>query len=136
MREGDANTRYFHLYANHHRRRSYITQLKVEDSWIQSHDEMSEAIAVYYENLSGKLAHRAHSLDPDALNVQVHDLSSLEACFFEQEVWEAIRSLPVDKAPGPNGFIALFYQQFWSIIKPDVMVAIFKLGSLAGNSFF
>lgn len=30
LREGDANTPYFHLHANHHRRRSYITHLKVE----------------------------------------------------------------------------------------------------------
>lgn len=49
---------------------------------------------------------------------------------------EAIRSLPAEKALGLDGFIALFYQQCWPIIKPDAMAAILKLGSLAGNSFF
>lgn len=77
----------------------------------------------------------AHTLDLDVLNIQVHDLDALETCFTEQEVWDAICSLPADKAPGPDGFIALFYQQCWAIIKSDVMAAIHKLGSLAGNSF-
>lgn len=90
---------------------------------------MSEALAGFYENLIGKLAHRSHSLDLDVLHVPAHDLSSLEACFSEQEVWEAIRSLPAEKAPGSDSFIVLFYQQCWSIIKPDVMAVIFKLGS-------
>lgn len=111
LREGDANSHYFHLHANHHRRCSYITQLKVEDTWIQSHVEMSEAFAAFYENLFGKPADRSHSLDLDILNVPVHDLPSLDACFFEQEVWEAIRNLSAEKPLGPDGFIALFYQK-------------------------
>lgn len=86
MREGDANTHFFHLHANHRRRCSYITRLKVGDSWIQSHDDMSEALAVHFENLIGKPARRSHSLDLEALNFPVHDLYSLGIGFIEHEV--------------------------------------------------
>lgn len=49
LSEGDANTHFFHLHANHRRRCNFITQLKVGDDWIQSHDEISEALAVHFE---------------------------------------------------------------------------------------
>lgn len=83
----------------------------------------------------GKPALKAHALDLDVLNIPVHDLSSLEAVFTEQEVCDAISSLPAEKATRPNGFTAMFYQQCWSIIKTDGMAAVLKLGSLAGQNF-
>lgn len=96
---------------------------------------MEEAFHGFFVNLIGKPVPRSHTLDLDYLNVPSHDLSSLEAHFTEDEVWEAIKSLPSEKALGPDGFIALFYQKCWGIIKDDVMAAIYKLGNLAGNYF-
>eukprot|EP00253_Pinus_taeda_P012273 PITA_12273 len=37
-----------------------------------------------------------------------------------EEVEEAIRSMPNDKAPGPDGFTINFYKACWSIVKQDV----------------
>lgn len=61
LREGDANTHFSHLHANHCQRRYYITQLKVEGSWIQSQAEISKAFATFYENLTGKPVVRSHT---------------------------------------------------------------------------
>ena len=36
--------------------------------------------------------------------------SSLDVCFTEDEVWQAIQDMLVDKAPGPDGFTGLFYR--------------------------
>jgi hypothetical protein len=33
----------------------------------------------------------------------------LEAIFTEDEVWTVIKDLPKDRAPGPDGFIGVFY---------------------------
>jgi hypothetical protein len=55
--------------------------------------------------------------------VHSHDLSGLEVPFTEKEVWGAIRSQELDKAPGPDGFTCHFYASCWSIIKADVMEA-------------
>jgi hypothetical protein len=42
----------------------------------------------------------------------------------EEEIFEAINSLGSIKAPGPDGFTALFYKKHWSIIKAEVLLYI------------
>jgi hypothetical protein len=64
------------------------------------------------------------TIDLDALGVTSHDMATLDAPFFEDEVWESIKRLPSDKAPGPDGFTCHFYKTCWSIIKMDIMAAI------------
>jgi hypothetical protein len=51
------------------------------------------------------------------------DLSALEAHFTDEEVWEAIRAMPPNKSPGPDGFTSEFYRHCWPIIKVDIMAA-------------
>jgi hypothetical protein len=43
---------------------------------------------------------------------------------FSEEVWETIKQLPSDKAPGLDGFAGSFYRFCWDIIKNDVMLAV------------
>lgn len=88
---------------------------------------MSDALAVHFEKLIGQLVCRSHPLDLVALNVQVHDLHVLELGFTKQEVWDAIKSILAEKAPGPDGFTVMFYQQCWPTIKIEIMVAVYKL---------
>jgi hypothetical protein len=45
----------------------------------------------------------------------------LLAPFTEKEGREAIFSMEHNKAPGPDGFPAEFYQHFWETIKGDLM---------------
>jgi len=49
----------------------------------------------------------------------------LTADFIEKEVRNAIFQMKHNKAPGPDGFPAEFYQVFWSLIKDDLM-AMFR----------
>jgi hypothetical protein len=46
---------------------------------------------------------------------------------FEQEVWEVVRDLNGDKAPGLDGFTMafFFFQQCWCVVKEDI-IAVFK----------
>ena len=55
------------------------------------------------------------------------DLRELELPFSELEVWETIKKMPLDKAPGPDGFMGRFYKDCWSVIKEDVMAALHVL---------
>jgi hypothetical protein len=52
-----------------------------------------------------------------------NDLLTVE--FSENEVREAIFQMKHNKAPGPDGFPAEFYQVFWSLIRNDLM-ALFR----------
>ena len=45
----------------------------------------------------------------------------LTAPFTEKEIRDAIFDMEHNKAPGPDGFPAEFYQQFWDVIKGDLM---------------
>jgi hypothetical protein len=44
------------------------------------------------------------------LGIVALDLSELEADISEEEVWDAIKALPSDKAPCPDGFTGAFYK--------------------------
>ena len=43
--------------------------------------------------------------------------------------------MPADRAPGPDGFIGLFFQKAWEIIKVDVIAALHKLFIGNGRGF-
>jgi hypothetical protein len=63
------------------------------------------------------------------------DLEDLERLITEAEVWDVVKELPSDRALGPDGFIGIFYQKAWSIIKGDVMRALTKLSVGDGRGF-
>ena len=48
--------------------------------------------------------------------------SLLTAPFFEEEVRKAVFLMAHNKAPGPDGFPAEFYQNFWEVIKQDLLL--------------
>jgi len=55
------------------------------------------------------------------------DLSALDDPITEDEVWQTIKNLPADRAPGPDGYTGRFYKSCWQIIKSDLMAAILTL---------
>ena len=67
----------------------------------------------------------------------VTDQAGKEAAFYDtyKEIWAVIRIMPADRAPGPDGFIGLFFQKAWEIIKVDVIAALHKLFIGNGRGF-
>lgn len=58
------------------------------------------------------------------LGITAINLTDLEADITADEVRAAIKELPADRAPGPDGYTGEFYKTAWSIIKDDVLEAI------------
>ena len=73
---------------------------------------------------------RTRDFNWDALQLQNPYLTSLDDPFSEQEILHAIKQLPSDKAPGPDGFSGLFFKSCWNIIKQDVVAAVNSFHSL------
>jgi hypothetical protein len=47
------------------------------------------------------------------------NLNKLSAPFTEKEIDQVVALLPIDKAPGPDGFNGCFMKSCWNIIKFD-----------------
>ncbi|KAK1630801.1 hypothetical protein QYE76_005116 [Lolium multiflorum] len=74
-------------------------------------------------------------MELETLEIPTMDLHELERMFSEEEVWNTIRELPSDRAPGPDGFTGAFYQRAWPVIKHDIMAGVRKLGVGDGRGF-
>ncbi|WVZ77498.1 hypothetical protein U9M48_025357 [Paspalum notatum var. saurae] len=122
--EGDANTRYFHILARGKKKRIFIPQLKIDGVQVADHEAMEQAVFSHFQGVFGSSMHRPHGLNLGELGYERTDLSSLDVPFTEEEVWAAIRDMPSDRAPGPDGFNRAFYKAAWGTIKQDIMAAL------------
>jgi hypothetical protein len=128
LREGDANTKLFHLHSHHHKQKIFIAKLISGDQICTSHEDKAQVIDAYYEEVLGSNLYREQTINLNELGVPSFELSVLDAPFTE-EVWATIKALPSDKAPGPDGLIGRFYKVCWSLIKQDIMAAISAIWS-------
>lgn len=127
LREGDANSKLFHITANGRRTRNFIPAIRSGNELVMHQAKKVEIFTEAFLQLIGNIHAREHGLDLDALELPRHDLSSLEDMITEEEVWKVIKELPADRAPGTDGFIGAFYQRAWQVIKRDVMAGIMNL---------
>jgi hypothetical protein len=135
LREGDANTKLFHAVANGRRTKNYIAAVRLGDEMSTTQERKNEVFTEAFERLIGSMQTREHTVDLEALNIPVTDLRELDAMFTEEEVWNTIREMPSDRAPGPDGFTGAFYQRAWPIIKGDILAGLMKLGVGDGRGF-
>jgi hypothetical protein len=122
LAEGDANTAFFHLHAKYCKGKNFVGNLIFDDGSVKtSHGDKLEVISEFFHKLLGCSPDRAHTIDLAQLDIPTHDLTSLDSSFTEDEVWKTVLSLPLNKAPGPNGFTGKFYKSCWQIIKGEIM---------------
>lgn len=72
-------------------------------------ENKAEIIDDFYYNLLGWNVARENTVNLAALGIPSHEVSELDAPFFEEEVWNTIKVLPREKEPGPDGFTGSFY---------------------------
>ena len=75
------------------------------------------------------LSSSAPPIEDEALNlfapvITAEDNLFLCAILLEEEVVQALSSLGSSKALGPDGFIALFYKKYWSVVKDELLGCI------------
>ncbi|KAJ1287483.1 hypothetical protein BS78_02G013300 [Paspalum vaginatum] len=136
LEAGDANTKLFHLQACHRSRKNFIADLHVDGRTVSEPNLMSSELFAHFNEVLGKEYSRLHGINLQRLNLPEVDLEGLDYCFSEEEIWNVIRELPSEKAPGPDGFTGLFYRVAWPIIKGDVINAFNAFWSLDHRSLF
>lgn len=101
LKEGDANTS-FHQQARFRKKKNFIAKLQTETSLAVTQEEKHAAVLEFYETALGTAENRSLTLDLNEIGMQQHDLASLDILFIEEEIWTAVKDLPLDKAPGPD----------------------------------
>ena len=66
------------------------------------------------------------TLRHDIPQVSVEENEILVAPFSEEEVKVAVFDMEHNKASGPDGFPAEFYQFFWEVVKTDLMSLFYE----------
>lgn len=110
LKDGDANTSFFHKQASCRRRKNFIYRLKDGNQVVTSQQEKHQILFDYFDSVLGTAAQRPCTLELPAFHRAGTDLSALDVPFTEEEVWATIRSLPADRAPGPDGYTGKFYK--------------------------
>ncbi|XP_048622886.1 uncharacterized protein LOC106383217 [Brassica napus] len=129
LREGDKNTKFFHALTKQRRARNKITQLLDANGNIVEDEEGLVAIATSYfrqifESSIPEDIEEALSEVPTTVTGSMND--NLTAPVSDWEVKLALFAMHPDKAPGPDGMTALFYQKFWDIVKEDLTLMVNK----------
>jgi hypothetical protein len=123
IKESDTPTAFFHAHANTRCQRNHIRSLRHGDLTLLSEDDKAAMIFDFFnEVLASPQAHSCKIMF-EALGLPSLELSAMGTRFSKEEVWTVIKGLPSDKAPGPNGFTARFFQSVWPVIKHDVISA-------------
>ncbi|XP_048605708.1 uncharacterized protein LOC106424118 [Brassica napus] len=127
LREGDRNTKFFHALTKQRRARNKITQLLDENGNIVEDEEGLVAIATSYfrhifESSNPEDIEEALAQVPSTITGAMND--NLIAPVTEWEVKLALFAMHPEKAPGPDGMTALFYQKFWDIVKEDLTLMV------------
>ena len=116
MLKGDANTHFFHQYANGRRRKSTILHLEANGKEIRGQQNIIKHVVDFYKELFGHssdtLLNLGDNFWPVDLKVSMEDQIELVKKFEVEEIKRLIMEMKENSAPGPNGFGVCFSKGF------------------------
>ncbi|XP_042484544.1 uncharacterized protein LOC122064826 [Macadamia integrifolia] len=136
VKNGDCNSKLFHLSVKMRRARNQISALKREDgSWVLDQRGIAEYSASFFEKFHEPTSIIEH---PDLLDcipkiLSNEDVASLEAILGREEIKKAVWDMDPDSSPGPDGFPGKFFRKCWEIVETDfgkTVVYFFQMGYL------
>jgi hypothetical protein len=136
LKEGDKNSKFFHLSTMIHRRRNFIAEIKLPNNqWIQARADIENYFSSQFRELfqSSQLTITSELdelFSPCISEAENNDLSRVPDF---QEVGDVVWSMHPLKAPGPDGLPGLFFKHYWPIVGDQIVAAVqsfFRFGSL------
>ncbi|CAN1148757.1 Transposon TX1 uncharacterized 149 kDa protein [Linum perenne] len=121
-KDGDRNTKFFHLSTIRRRKANKIQSLKLEDgSWTFDDAQMQEVAGDHFQLLFR--AGQTIPLDPKAAEFPTplsdSEGRTLAAVPTVEECLHTLKAMGGLKAPGKDGFHPIFYQKCWDIMGSD-----------------
>lgn len=141
LKDGDHNTQYFHATLTEIRARKTRWRIKDESgTMLTGKVNIKRQAELDFIKIVGT-ASRVESLFQSAPLLSDAHIKSLIKEVTAKKVEQVVKNMDPDKAPGPDGFNAYFFQSCWDIVKEDLVKAItnlFKEVALEGkySTFF
>ncbi|MCH90244.1 RNA-directed DNA polymerase (Reverse transcriptase), partial [Trifolium medium] len=123
LKDGDRNTRYYHLKTVNRRRRNNVIMLKNESGqWVDDVVQLQNLATDFYKKLfaDNQINRQWHNTSVTYPMLDTLMMNKLAAPICVEEVKKAVFSMHPWKAPGPDGFPARFYQKSWEIVGETV----------------
>ncbi|XP_042477704.1 uncharacterized protein LOC122059071 [Macadamia integrifolia] len=126
MKEGDRNSKFFHLSIKMRKIKNSISSLtKFDGTIVSDPEQMEEFVADYFESFhkTSPVVDHLDLLDaiPRVLDVDVMMLKLIPRdTGIKFAEWE----LDPDSSPGPDGFSGAFYKKCWEVIGQDFCNAV------------
>ncbi|GAU12613.1 hypothetical protein TSUD_132230 [Trifolium subterraneum] len=127
LKEGDANTKYFHSVLASRRRGNAISSIQVDSATLEGVNPIRQAVVSHFES-----HFKASNVErPGVDNLAFKRLNqseqvSLTMPFTAAEVKMAVWNCESYKSPGPDGINFGFIKDFWNELQGDVMRFISK----------
>ncbi|KAM6571204.1 hypothetical protein CsatA_015284 [Cannabis sativa] len=140
LKAGDQNTKYFHRHANTRFQNNLIRGLfNSEGIWCTDPMDIQVIIESYYTFLFMSSYPSEAEIEAVLSVVQCRVTPEMNNSFLlpftENEVKEAVFSMPSDKSPGEDGMNGMFYQNHWNDVGDVVIKAVLECLNGQGDLF-
>ncbi|KAG7588745.1 Reverse transcriptase domain [Arabidopsis suecica] len=136
MFEGDKITQFFHASVKSNRVKNSLSFLLDQNGVEHTlNREKGQIASLFFNDLFKSSSPSLLSSMLDGFQSRVSDAMNQQLTkeVTEEEIYKAVFSINSESAPGPDGFTALFFQKYWSVVKFQVIEEImgfFKSGVL------
>ncbi|GKV14958.1 hypothetical protein SLEP1_g25756 [Rubroshorea leprosula] len=122
LKEGDANSSFFHKSIRSRQRRRELISIQVKGKQLNDVAGIKEGVAEFFEELFKEEKWTRPTLDGLSFcQISQEQSDLLVRPFSEEEIRMAVWDCGCDKAPGPDGFNFTFFRRMWQEIKEEVV---------------
>jgi len=119
---GDRNSRFFQQQANTRRKKKLICKLKDECGlWVDNPQTIGQKFIHDYTSRFMSSNNGATTTPDSMLDTEISEVDNRKLISIPDisEVKSALFSIDSSKTPGPDGFGAGFFKQYWEVVKND-----------------
>jgi len=122
LKDGDANSKYFHSVLSGRRRRNAIVSLMVNGSLVEGVQPICQEVFSHFrDHFASSNISRSGVENLVFKNLSYVDGNGLIKLFTADEVKSAVWYYDNFKSPGPDGVHFGFIKEFWEVVQGDIM---------------
>ncbi|MCH86627.1 LINE-1 reverse transcriptase like, partial [Trifolium medium] len=123
LKEGDANTKFFHGSVKSRSKTNLISALRSGDVWLDSPTLIKAAVSSYFVNHVSSTPRVRPKLDGVVFpSLSEEEKVGLISPFSMEEIEDVVKNCDGNKCPRPDGFNYDFLKKFWDLLKGDFRI--------------